>query len=105
MSDLLKMANPAVGQAFDDLCEAINGNGVLEPKVKELVRLACVVMDRSSNGVRLHTMKALQEGANREEIIETVLNCLPVAGIESVVSGYAAALSTLETAEVVHHAR
>ncbi|NOU80052.1 hypothetical protein GC101_14345 [Paenibacillus sp. LMG 31459] len=103
MSDMLMRVNPQVGAAFEGMCKAIEDTGTLEPKVRELVRLACVVTDRSTYGIRLHALKAYELGATREEVTETVMNCLPVAGIEAVSSGLAAAMTAMESKRGVHH--
>jgi alkylhydroperoxidase/carboxymuconolactone decarboxylase family protein YurZ len=103
MSDMLMRVNPRVGTAFDSMCKSIEDTGTLEPKVRELIRLACVVTDRSPFGIRLHALKAYELGATAEEVTETVMNCLPVAGIEAVSSGLAAALSAVEAKRGVHH--
>ncbi|ETT76603.1 carboxymuconolactone decarboxylase [Paenibacillus sp. FSL R7-277] len=103
MSDMLMRVNPQVGAAFDSMCKSIEDTGTLEPKVRELIRLACVVTDRSAYGIRLHALKAYELGASAEEVTETVMNCLPVAGIEAVSSGLAAALSAVEAKRGVHH--
>lgn len=103
MSDMLMRVNPQVGAAFEGMCKAIEDTGTLEPKVRELVRLACVVTDRSTYGIRLHALKAYELGATPEEVTETVMNCLPVAGIEAVSSGLAAAMTAIESKRGVHH--
>lgn len=105
MSEIIKRINDKVGQAFEDLCSSIDTNTPLEPKVKELIRLACVVTDRSNFGIRLHTMQALGLGATRDEIIGTILSCLPVTGIESVAVGVSSALTVIETMEDVSHGK
>ncbi|WP_238652454.1 carboxymuconolactone decarboxylase family protein [Paenibacillus piscarius] len=103
MSEMLMRVNPRVGAAFDSMCKSIEDTGTLEPKVRELIRLACVVTDRSTYGIRLHALKAYELGATADEVAETVMNCLPVAGVEAVSSGLAAALSAVEAKRGVHH--
>lgn len=103
MSEMLMRINPQVGSAFEGLCQSIENMGALEPKVRELIRLASVVTDRSTYGIRLHAINAFELGATREEITETVMNCLPVTGIEAVASGLAAAMTALESKRGVQH--
>ncbi|MCU0288388.1 MAG: carboxymuconolactone decarboxylase family protein [Acidobacteria bacterium] len=97
MASILSKINQAVGDSFEALCAEIDKTCPLEPKIKELIRLACVVTDRSEFGIKLHAYEAIKLGASREELLGTVLNCLPVTGIESVASALVKVLATLET--------
>lgn len=99
MSTILSRIDPSVGSSFEALCADIDKACPLEPKVKELIRLACVVTDRSEFGIKLHTYEALKLGASRQELVGTVLNCLPVTGIESAASALVKVLATLEQVE------
>lgn len=96
MSEIIKRFNAQVDEAFEKLCTSIDENTEFDIKTKELIRLACVVTDRSAFGTRLHTMRAVKAGAAREEIISTVLNCLPVTGIESVTVALTNVMATFE---------
>lgn len=96
MESILSKINQEIGSCFDTLCGAIDANTALTPKVRELIRLACVTMERSDFGIRLHTFEAKKAGAAKEEIIAAVINCLPVSGIEKVSSALAAVMRTLE---------
>jgi AhpD family alkylhydroperoxidase len=96
MATILTRINPDVGKSFEQLCAAIDKASPLQAKIKELIRLASVVTDRSSYGIKLHTIEASKLGATKEELLSTVLSCLPVTGIESVASAIANVLSTLD---------
>jgi len=96
MSEIIKRFNAKVDEAFENLCTSIDQSSGLDGKTKELIRLASVVTDRSAFGVRIHTMRAIKAGASREEIIATVLNCLPVTGIESVTAALTNVMAAFE---------
>lgn len=87
MSNILNSVNAEIGTAWEKLCKSIDVNSKMNPRVNELIRLACVVVDRSNSGIRLHTKQALKLGITQEEIISAVFACLPVTGIESVACG------------------
>jgi AhpD family alkylhydroperoxidase len=96
MATILDRISPEVGKQFEQLCAAIDQASPLPPKIKELIRLACVVTDRSGYGIKLHTIEADKLGATQEELLSTVLSCLPVTGMESVASAIANVLATLD---------
>jgi AhpD family alkylhydroperoxidase len=99
VSVILHRINSEIGKSFDELCSIIDKTCGLDPKVKELIRLACVVMDRSKYGIQLHAANALRNGASKNELIGTVCNCLPVSGIEAVANGLIEVLFVIDQAK------
>src|SRR6266566_4817727 len=51
-----------------------------ELKTRELIVIAAAVASDCPNEVALHARGALNRGAKREEIIETILQCAPYVG-------------------------
>ncbi|WP_300751271.1 carboxymuconolactone decarboxylase family protein [Janthinobacterium sp.] len=47
-------------------------SGKLEPKIHELIALAVAVTTRCDGCIAVHTKKAVEHGASREEIAETL---------------------------------
>ena len=78
-------------------------NGVLEPKVRELIYIA---IDASTThlyepGLRRHIRNALNHGATRQEILE-VLQLISVLGIHSCSVGVPVLLEELDARDEAH---
>ena len=52
----------------------------LDLKTRELIVIAAAVASDCPNEVALHARGALNRGAKREEIVETILQCAPYVG-------------------------
>lgn len=80
--------DPEIARAFVDIHEAAWTNGPLSDKHKHLLLLAmnaaCTL--RHDGGIRHHTLKAVEAGATRQEILE-VLELTSVLGIHSCSTG------------------
>jgi AhpD family alkylhydroperoxidase len=63
---------PSVMKAFSELHEAASANGALTTKEKELIALGIAVSVRCHYCIVAHMGAALQAGATREEIMETL---------------------------------
>lgn len=63
---------PETLQAFMGLHEAAASDGVLSSKMKELIALAIAVNVRCDGCIAFHVNDALQAGATREEILESL---------------------------------
>jgi len=91
----MQQALPETLKGFHTFYQCVMKDGVLSFKQKELIALAIGLALRCAPCVYLHTRKALQLGATREEILE-------VAGVVLVMQGGPAAtyipevLKTLE---------
>ncbi|MEA3485862.1 MAG: carboxymuconolactone decarboxylase family protein [Candidatus Aerophobetes bacterium] len=55
---------------FQDLMEAIEKKGALDPKQKELIAIALSVGVQCKWCIAFHVQRALKEGATKEEILE-----------------------------------
>ena len=78
---------PAVAQAFSELASAASGPGVLDMKTKELIALAIGIAGRCDGCIGFHTAAAINQGATREEVLETIGMAIYMGGGPSYVYG------------------
>jgi 4-carboxymuconolactone decarboxylase len=71
---------PSIFQAYDQLGAAVHGQGPLEEKIRELVKLGIAIGVQSEGAVHSHTRKALAAGASPDEIRHVALLSLPTIG-------------------------
>lgn len=86
---------PSVMKAFNELHHAATANGALSRKEKELIALGIAVSVRCSYCILDHVNSALQAGATKEEIMET----LGVAALMSGGPGLAYAAEAIKALE------
>jgi AhpD family alkylhydroperoxidase len=72
---------------FQQLHQAATADGVLSRKTKELIALAIGISVRCDGCIAYHVHDALEAGASREEIAETVGVAIMMGGGPSVVYG------------------
>jgi len=68
----LRGGAPEVMKAFSSLAQAALTQGALDPKTKELIALAIGVAVRCDDCIAFHVKAAVDQGASREEILETL---------------------------------
>jgi AhpD family alkylhydroperoxidase len=68
----LRSASPELMQTFSDCAKIALKPGTLDTKVKELMALAVSVAVRCDDCIAFHTKAAIQQGATREELQETL---------------------------------
>ena len=83
----LGLAIPDVMQGFGALHEASLKQGALDSKTKELIALGIAITVRCDGCISFHVHDALQAGASKEEIAETVSVSILMGGGPSVVYG------------------
>lgn len=95
--------NPELMTAFSKVHHLGSGNGVLNSKSKELIALGISIHAKCEGCITMHIHDAIEKGATREEIIETIGVSIYMGGGPSVVHGAIAfaALNEFETAEKV----
>lgn len=71
---------PQVWEAYNDLGAAVHGQGPLDEKSRELVKLGIAIGIGSEGAVHSHTRKALGAGASHEEIRHVALLAIPTIG-------------------------
>ncbi|MBD3299461.1 MAG: carboxymuconolactone decarboxylase family protein [candidate division Zixibacteria bacterium] len=84
--------------AFMRLHQAAIADGALDTKTKELISLAIGITVRCDGCIAFHVHDALQAGATRGEIVETIGVAVLMGGGPSVVYG-TEALEALEQCE------
>jgi AhpD family alkylhydroperoxidase len=96
----LKQERPNVYNAFMSLSQAIDTNNSLSEKFKELIKLASCVTQGSSYGVGFHVRKAQEYSATKDEIIDTIIYCLPIIGIPLTNQALETAMGTMEMIQI-----
>jgi AhpD family alkylhydroperoxidase len=81
----LASAQPTVMKAFWGVRKAAVASGALDTKTKELMALAISVATRCDDCIAHHTYDALEAGATREEIADTLGVAILMGGGTSVV--------------------
>ncbi len=80
--------NAAVAKAYEALGEACAKAGPLDPKTRELVKLAMAIGGRLEGAVHSHTRRALEAGAAPEEIRHVVALAVPTVGFPTAVAAF-----------------
>lgn len=68
----LRLGNPEVMKSFSGLAQAALAPQALDTKTKELIALAISVATRCDDCIGFHAKAALERGASRAEIFETL---------------------------------
>ena len=68
----LRAGAPDVMRSFSGMAQAALKPGALDPKTKELIALAIGVAIRCDDCITFHAKAAVQNGATREEVMETL---------------------------------
>lgn len=83
----LGMAIPETMQGFGMLHKASLKSGALDSKTKELIALGIAITVRCDGCISFHVHDAMQAGASKEEVAETVSVAILMGGGPSVVYG------------------
>jgi len=78
---------PETMTAFNTLSKASTAEGALSTKVKELIALGMGVALRCDGCIAFHVYAALQAGATKDEIMETIGVAILMGGGPAVVYG------------------
>lgn len=81
-----KETYPEIWQAYDALGAVIHGSGPLDPKTRELIKLAMAIGIGSEGAVHSHTRKLIEAGASAEEIRQVVLLSVTTVGFPSMMA-------------------
>ncbi len=68
----VRLGAPEVMKAFSAMAAAATSPGTLDTKTKELIALAIAVAIRCDGCVAFHAKAALEHGATRDELMETM---------------------------------
>lgn len=88
-------AAPATMKPYSQLVGAVSGDGALSGRIKELMALSIAIAIRCEDCIVFHLRGALQHGASKDEIIESISVAIEMGGGPSVVYG-SRALAALE---------
>jgi AhpD family alkylhydroperoxidase len=87
MMDAYGVESPGVMEGFAQLHSASVADGALSSKLKELIALAIGITVRCDGCIAFHVHDALNAGATRKEVAETVGVAIMMGGGPSVVYG------------------
>lgn len=68
----LRLGTPDVMKGFSAMAQSALKTNALDTKTKELIALAIGVATRCDDCIAFHTKAALEQGATREEVMETL---------------------------------
>jgi AhpD family alkylhydroperoxidase len=68
----VRLGAPDVMKAFSAMAQAATQSGALDARTKELIALAIAVAIRCDGCVAFHAKAALDHGASRDEVMETM---------------------------------
>ena len=68
----VRLGSPEVMKHFSGMAAAATAGGALDSKTKELLAIAIAVAIRCEGCIAFHAKAAMQHGATREEIMETM---------------------------------
>ncbi|WP_371823688.1 carboxymuconolactone decarboxylase family protein [Novosphingobium sp. CECT 9465] len=68
----VRLGSPDVMKAFSAMAQAATRPGALDARTKELVALAIAVAIRCDGCIAFHAKAALEQGASRDEVMETM---------------------------------
>lgn len=68
----LRLGTPDVMKGFSTMAQSALKTNALDTKTKELIALAIGVATRCDDCIAFHTKAALEQGASREEVMETL---------------------------------
>lgn len=83
----LRQGIPDTMKAFASLASAATATNALDTKTKELMALAIGIAVHCDGCVAYHTKMAVQQGATREEVLETIGLAIYMGGGPAVVYG------------------
>ena len=83
----LSKENPGIAEGFVTMHKATGEDKALSGKHKELIALGIAITIRCEGCIACHVQGALQAGASKEEIVETIGVAVVMGGGPSIVYG------------------
>jgi alkylhydroperoxidase/carboxymuconolactone decarboxylase family protein YurZ len=83
-----KDEHPDIANALSHVGELCDKAGPLNDKNRHLVQLGIAVGASSKGGVRSHVRRALEAGATKDEIIQTLLLSTTIVGFPAMIAAY-----------------
>ena len=88
---------PEVWKAYTYLRDSCDHQNGLDPKTRELIKIAVETAFRRHGGLIAHMHRAQKTGATKQEIDHAILVTLPLIGMPSVLDAFMIAQDALET--------
>ncbi|MGQ1948548.1 carboxymuconolactone decarboxylase family protein [Geofilum sp. OHC36d9] len=85
--ETFSQANPGVGEGFVKMHESVAQDEALSAKYKELIALGIAIAVKCEGCIACHVKAALDIGATKNEIVETIGVAILMGGGPSVVYG------------------
>lgn len=79
---------PKVWKAYQGLRDACDGQGGLDPKTRELIKIGIETASRRRGGLIAHIKRAKDHGATTTEIYQAMLLALPLVGFPLVLDAF-----------------
>ena len=83
----VKKYHPEYLEAVESLGQVVKQSGPIDAKNGQLIQLAASIASKSEGATHSHTKRALEAGANREEIRHAVLLLTNTIGFPAVMAG------------------
>jgi AhpD family alkylhydroperoxidase len=80
-------AAPKTLTPYSQLAKSASGDGAVESKIKELMALSISITIRCEDCIVFHLRAALQHGATKADVVETIELAIEMGGGPSVVYG------------------
>lgn len=93
---LFQVRFPEVWKNYREVRDACDAAGPLEPKVRELIKVAVSTARRRHGGLIAHIDRARSLGASPEEIYQAILLNLPLLGFPDTLAGFKIASQHLQ---------
>ncbi|MDP4144210.1 MAG: carboxymuconolactone decarboxylase family protein [Bacillota bacterium] len=87
MAEIMKMFSerlPKVQGGFVNLMNSINESSTLDAKTRELIMVALLTAQKTSDGVKAHAIRAVEAGATIEDIVAAMSQAIPIYGIGTI---------------------
>lgn len=81
-------AFPEVWKAYAKLRDACDGQGPLNPKMRELIKIAVEASRGRHGGLVAHLHRAREAGATREEILHAIVLAAPLLGLPDILDAF-----------------
>jgi 4-carboxymuconolactone decarboxylase len=91
--------HPEIAQAWSRLGEACHEAGPLDAKTRHLVKLGMAVALQSEGGVKTHTRRSLDAGADEAEVRQAVLLALTTCGFPTMIAAMSWVSEVLDARE------
>lgn len=85
--EMVKKYHPEFLEAVENLGEKSKNAGPIDAKTAQLIQLAASIACKSEGATHSHTKRALEAGANSEEIRHTVIILTNTIGFPAVMAG------------------